>query len=202
MKRKDPKRLAQRTICGNIASALAPDCSNPLVGALEVDFYLANKGDISSYTFNGSNALIIEAITMAASKKFYKYTGIKNSNNAKADLLKGKYLTNYEHTVEFLMFNVLAATKKELEALAQGLVVAIVEYKYKGASGGGAFEILGREQGLEVSVLSRDAGNNDTQGGYSIVLKTPDVGKEGHLPAPLFITSYAATAAVVAALIA
>ena len=179
--------------CGLISAGLSPDCNNPLVGGLEVDLVLINKDDIDTYSFNGTNPLIVEGITLAAGKIGYKYTGIKTSNSAKATLVKGKYTTNYDHELSMVVFNVDGAAKLQLELLAKGIVVAVVRYKYQGANGSTAFEVLGREQGMEVSVLERDSNNADTQGGYMVTLKTPDVGKEGHLPAPFFDTDYATT---------
>ena len=201
---KGAKRNAPAVIvmasCGLISAAVAPNCTYPAIGGLEVDIYLANKEEIASYTLNGSNALIVEAITMVASKKFYKYSGIKYSNDAKGELAKSKYSPQYDHEVDAVVFTSDGATKTQLEAMAGGLLVAIVEYKRKGAAGNSAYEILGREQGLVCQKLSRQANAED--GTYQIMLKTDDgPNKEGHLPAALFITSYAATAAVVAGLI-
>jgi len=178
--------------CGLISAGLAPDCNNPLVGGLEVDLILLNKDEISNYTFTGTT-LVIEGITRVATKVGYKYEGIKFSNSAKTTLVKGKYQSNYDHELNMVVFNVNGAAKAQLELLAKSLVVAVIRYKFRGTAGDSAFEILGREQGLELMTLERDSNNADTQGAYSIQLKTPAEGKEGHLPAPFYKTDYLTT---------
>lgn len=190
------KKLIRRQLspaCGLISAGLAPSCDNPLVGGLEIDVILMNKDDITDYTPNGTNPLVIEAVVKASGKVGYKYEGIKTSNNAKAMLVKGKYTTNYDHELSMVIFNVNGDAKKQLELLAKGMVVAFVRYKYRGTNGDAAFEILGRDQGLEATVIERDSNNADTQGGYSVTLKTPEVGKESHLPAPFYKTNYVTT---------
>ena len=198
MRRLNKKQMSPA--CGLISAGLAPNCNDPLVGGLEVDLILINKDDIASYTFNGTNALIIEAITRVATKVGYKYEGIKFSNSTKSTLVKGKYQSNFDHELNMVVFNVNGAAKAQLELLAKSLVVAVVRYKYRGTGGDAAFEILGREQGLELMTLERDSANADTQGAYSLQLKTPAEGKEGHLPAPFYKTDYATTLGLYSAL--
>lgn len=187
--------------CGLITANISPDCDNPLVGGLEVDLILINKDHITSMTFDATNPLIVTAITLSASNKGYMYTGIKNSNSSKATLLKGKYTNTYEHEIGMVVFKVNGDAKKQIELLSKGLVVAVVRNKYRGTNADSAFEIFGREQGLEVATLERDVNNADTQGGFMITLKTPDVGKEAHLPAPFVapisgtLSQYASTLA-------
>lgn len=189
--------LAQRT-CGAISAAVAPNCAIPLVGGLEVKIHLANKDDISSMAMTG---LVVTGITMKATKKFYTYEGIKTSNNKKAASVPGKYFNLFEHEIEYVVFKIDSATKTEIEAANNGLLVAIVENKYKGTAGNSAFEILGREQGLEMSALTQDSNDGDSQGAYKIILKTGSGGKEGHLPAPFYDTDYATTLAKVTAML-
>lgn len=186
--------------CGLITAGIAPDCNNPLVGGLEVELILINKDDIASYTFNNTNPLIVEAITRVATKKGYYFEGIKFSNTTKSTLVKGKYQSNYDHELNMIVFKVNGDAKTQLELLAKSLIVAVVRYKFRGNNGDSAFEILGREQGLELMTLERDSANADTQGAYSIQLKTPAEGKEGHLPAPFFKTDYTTTLGLYTAL--
>lgn len=197
------RKLLKRNLspaCGLISGGIAPDCNNPLVGGLEVELILLNKDDIASYTFNNTNPLVVEAITRVATKVGYYFEGIKFSNSAKATLVKGKYQSNFDHELNMVVFKVNGDAKKQLELLAKSLVVAVIRYKFRGNAGDSAFEILGREQGLELMTLERDSANADTQGAYSIQLKTPAEGKEAHLPAPFYKTDYATTLGLYTAL--
>lgn len=191
------------SVCGAITAAILKDCTNPLIGGTDTTIYVANYADIASVTRNGSNPQIIEAITMVATKKFYKYEGQNNSVEPEQHLVKQKYARVYDHLIKFKVFNATPTTKAQLELMAVGRIVAIVENNWKnGTTGNGAFEIYGLDVGLEVENLDRMLADADTQGAFDLTLKTPEAAKEGHLPATLFITSYSATQAVIAALIA
>lgn len=187
--------------CGLITANIQPDCENPLVGGLEVDLILINKDHITTMAFDTNNPLIVTGITLSGTNKGFLYTGIKNSNGSKSTLVKGKYTNTYDHEISMVVFKVNGEAKKQMELLAKGMVVAVVRNKYRGTNADSAFEIFGREQGLEVSVMERDVNNADTQGGFMVTLKTPEVGKEAHLPAPFVapisgnLSQYASTLA-------
>ena len=192
-----PVWMAQRCL-GLITAAIAPNCTYPMINGDEIVVRLANRSQVDpdGYTF-GSNPLVIEDLTMLSTFKFWKYTGVKDSNVSKQSLVVKKYGNRYKHTLDMVVFAVNAAAKTQLEALAQGSVIAIVEHKFKGLNGESAFEIFGREQGMEMSVLERDQSNADNLGAYTITLSTPDYALEGHLPAPLDAGTYADTVTVI-----
>jgi len=199
-KRFLPVAMAQRCL-GLITANVAADCSNPMFAGDEIIIYLANKSEIASYTYNGSNPLIVEAITMSGAATFFTLTGVTSSNNSKTSLDKQKLGSGFIHEIEAVVLNDNGATKAQLELYAKGVLTIIVEHKRKGASGASAFEIFGKDQGLELAVLNRDQSSSENKGAYTIAFKTLAGLNEPHLPAPLFVTSYAASAAVVAGLL-
>ena len=91
-------------------------------------------------------------------------------------------------------------TGAEVEALDNlGDVVVIVENKQKGVAGDGAFEIYGLETGLHKSADTRRT--NDNLGVQSIELTTRD-GEDAAVSRHVFFkTDYAATKALVEALL-
>jgi len=192
-----PVQMAQRCL-GLITAAVTPNCTYPLINGDEVIVRIANRSQIDTYTF-GSNPLVIEDITMLSTFKFWKFTAAKDSVISKSSLLVKKFGNRHKHSLDLVIMAVNGATKTQLEALAQGNVVVIVEHKFKGLNGESAFEIFGREQGMEMSVLDRDQSNGDNLGGYAITLTTNDNAPEGHLPAPLDAGTYADTVVVIAA---
>lgn len=200
-KNKLPER-SLFSVCGAISAAILKDCTNPLVGGVNTTIYLANRDDIESYTRNGGNPQIIEAITMKTDKLFYKYEGQNGSAEPEQHMLKQKYARVYDHLIKFKVFNATPTTKQQLEKMAVGSIVAIVENNWRnGTTGNGAFEIYGIEAGLEVENLDRVLADADTQGAFDLTLKSPETAKEAHLPATLFVTSYAASLAVVEGLL-
>lgn len=156
-------------------------------------------------TFTGSDVLTgqtsgavatVSSVT-ATTAKAYKYEGIKTSQEAKLTLAKGKYNSNFDHEISLVVFNVDPATKAELDKMRNGVLTAVVEYKFKGTNGNGAFEVFGLDQGLEVTKMERDSASKDTDGAYAITLKTVAGYSEPHLPRTFWDgTGYASTLAV------
>ena len=81
--------------------------------------------------------------------------------------------------------------------MVDGLVIAILQNKFRGENGDTEFEIYGLDTGLEVQELTRIQQDADTQGAYNIVLRSSEQSKEAHLPATLFLTDRAITKAIV-----
>lgn len=192
--------------CGVVSAAILYDCTTPLVGGTETTVYVTNRADITAMTKNGSNALIVEGITMAATKKFYKLEGATGQNGSsvqpKYAMVKIPYGRAWEHTIDAYSFKIDPATKKELEAWNQADMTVIVENKFRnGTTGNTAYEIYGADGGLQMEVLERDPNNKDTVGGFHLQFKTQETSREGHMPYTFFLTDYATTRALVLALL-
>lgn len=192
------------SICARISANVLFDCDNPLVAGTDDNLFLINKEDWDEavITRNASNNQLIEGIALATGDLAYKFEGKNSSVEPMQKLVKQKYAEVYDHEVTFKVFKVNAATKEQLEKMASGKVVAIVSNLFKGASGEAAFEVYGEEIGLEVQELERSLADVDTQGAFNLVLRTPEIAKEAHLPATLYDTDYATTKAIVDGLIA
>lgn len=190
--------------CGQISSDILIDCLNPLVGGVKDRLVLMNKEDwdAATITKDQDNAQLISNVILASGAIAYQYEGKNNSVEPRQALVKQRYAEVYDHEVIFKVFKADASTKQQLELLAKGKVVAIVENNWKGASGAGAFEVYGEETGLYVQELDRTLADADTQGAYNVVLRTSEQAKESHLPATLFAGSYAATKQIVDSLLA
>ncbi|UPT66884.1 MAG: hypothetical protein M0D57_21055 [Sphingobacteriales bacterium JAD_PAG50586_3] len=162
------------------------------------NLYLINRDEIDDITFEtilptGLNRLVI-SMTLLASKYIYKIEGRNNSNEPSATLRKGRYFDTYEHKVAFKVFDNGPETKSQLESMIQkGNLVAVIENNYRGGGDTSAFEIYGFNAGLEITECSRVINDNDTQGAYSLVLKTPEQQGEPHLPYSLLAGDYTGT---------
>lgn len=188
--------------CAVISDDLDVQCDNPLTGGVSDTLYLMNKDEISTITRNGTNPRIIENITMKSGKRAYFYKGKNGSLKPSASMLVKKYAKPYDHKVDGAIFDITDATKEQLELLAQGLVVGVVENNYQnGTIGDTAFEVYGLEAGMELVKLERDPTNVDDLGAYIIGLQSRENAKEGKLPQTFFKTDYAATAILVTALL-
>lgn len=187
--------------CGQISANILIDCNNPMTGGVNDRLILINKVDWDLATLAGTPTLIT-GITLPTGSVAYQYEGKNNSVEPRAQLVKQRYAEVYDHEVMFKVFKADAATKAQLELLAKGKVVAIIENNYKGASGAAAFEVYGIDTGLYVQDLERTLADVDTQGAFAITLRTSDQSKESHLPATLYDTDYATTKAIVDGLLA
>lgn len=183
--------------CSQITAGVLIDCANPIISGAKDRLVLINRDQIDTLTRNNTNPQIIEAISLAGGSVGYVFEGRFNSVEPKQTMVKKRYARVYDHEVAFKVFSGVPLTKKQIELMAQGNLVAIVENNYQGASGEGAFEVYGLDTGLEVEALERVISDSETQGAYSVTLKTTEQNKEGHLPATLFVTDYTASKAVV-----
>lgn len=188
--------------CGTITKGITTSCSTKPVGGLEVDIYMANRADIASVTKNVTNDLIVEGITMVATKKFYKFSGLKQSNKASAKMFKGPYFNSWDHGADLIIFSNTADTKANIiEQLANGDVVLVINNKWKGTNGEQALEMLGYEVGLTGVTVERVSDDADTQGAWKVTLGPPDGEHEPRTPLTIFDTNYADSLAVVTALL-
>lgn len=189
--------------CAKISASVAVNCDNPIQGGTKDVLYLFNFDDIldATLTRNGSNSQIIEDILLGSGITGYSFEGINSSTLPKNTFVKGRFLGAFDHEVNFKIWDLTPAIKEELEKMAKGRFVAIVENNYKGTAGNAAFEIYGLDSGLVLEAMERDPANADTQGAYDVTLKSSEQSREPHLPATFFNTSYANSKALVEALI-
>ena len=150
--------------CSQTLAGIARDCSSNMGGIKEV--YIANFADVDSVTVTSG---VITAITMASSKKFYKYAFAPNSSNLASNWqVNAENGTKYVESNLTMVFNKMDATKRlEIMALAQSeLAVIVVDQN-------GTMFYLGYEEG--VRLISGSDGQTGTaradRNGYTVVLQ-------------------------------
>lgn len=191
------------SVCGAITQNILVNCDYPLIGGANDRLILFNKEDWDNATItrNGSNPRLITNIVLASGGDGYNYEGKNNSVEPRSALVRNRYSEVYDHEVIFKVFNNSITIKTELELLAKGLVVAIVQNNHKGSTGEGAFEVYGDESGMVLQELQRTIADGETQGAYNLTLRSSEQAREGHLPATIFITDFATTKALVDGLV-
>jgi len=187
------------TICGKISANVGIYCDNPLQAGSEDTLIVFNYDDWqnAAITFNGVNPQIIENVVMASGIVGYAYEGKNNSIGPKYEFIKQTYAEVYNHEINFKVFDVSPTAKAQLELMAKGSFVAIVNNKFKGASGNAAYEVYGTDAGLVMSQNVRDLLNQDTQGAFDVILKSSETALEPHMPKTFFDTNLATTKAIV-----
>lgn len=185
--------------CGLISQDVLNSCTDVLVGGVNDRLILYNKSQIASYDLNVSNEQIIEGINMVSSPQAtgYVFEGRNYSVNDSTKLKNGKFQAGYEHTTVFRIFGNTPDIKAQIEAMNNGLIVAVVQNNHTGVNGNAAFELKGKDIGLKVTDLSQDKSDADSQGAWVVTLATPADYREPHLAATVFDTNFATTKAMI-----
>lgn len=186
-------------VCGAITAGNTPACAAPLVGGVNETMLLMNFGEIASYTENGTT-YVIEDITMSSGKQAWAFVGQLLSNEPKYSLIPKRYNNLYKHEIKFLAFDVSPAAKLNLEKMAMGRMVAVVQYNYNNVAGDAAYDVYGKLAGMYVTALERNPNDPDNQGAIVITLSSKDESLEPRMPETFFKTTYAATKVLVDAL--
>jgi hypothetical protein len=191
------------SVCGKISAGLTIDCDSPLQAGAEDQLILINRDDWldAAVTYNGINPQIIEAVVLASGIVAYSYQGKNNSIGPKYEFIKQTFAEVYNHEINFKVFNVDPVAKEQLEKMAKGSLVAIVNNKYKGTTGDSAYEVYGADAGLIVSQNLRDIINQENQGAFDVIIKSDEASLEPHMPKTFFITDLATTKAAVEGLL-
>lgn len=189
-------------VCGSLIKDITQDCDNPMIAGAKDRLLLGNFDEILSVTRTGGNHLIVEDITLVSGgARMFQYDGKNNSNEPSFALVIKDFAEVYEHTLKFKVFLNDGGTKQELESMAKGRVFAISENNHIGPDGNSAFEVLGLETGLVLTVHTRDTADDATQGAHNLELKSSAKSPEPHVPAAFFLTNFAITKALVDALL-
>lgn len=190
-----PKQISFATICGQISGNILYDCDFPMQGGTRDRAWIFNLADIEGYVVDVNNPLLYSDITLLALKTGFVIDGRNNSIMPNFALIKGNFIEQYDHTISMKGWDISPEVKQNLEGMKSGRFVVVCENVFKGASGNSAFEVYGATTGLELSVLTRDPNNADTQGAFDFTFATVK-NKEPKMPATLFDTSYADTLAL------
>lgn len=198
---KSERRAMSFISCGAISAGIELSCDDPLVAGVEATFYIANKDDIASITYDPTNPQLATDITMVATKTFFTIQGQLQSTEPLTAMVKGKYVNQLEHTVSFLVFKIDPDTKNQILQMKDGNFVCIVRNNYVGATGNCKYEIYGAGAGLKADVLERNPNDTETLGAFKVTLKTAEYAREGKLPVSFFDTDLATTEAAIASLL-
>ena len=177
-----------------IAANLLFDCETPPAQGLETTVILINRADINR-TLSEEATDGTQDIELVAGTTGYKLEGVKqlNSYNATLEVADDK-LTKVVHSFVGRIFNITPETRTFIQALINGgNVVAVVEKLAKGALNANAYQILGWQNGLEISEGVENSAEND--GAFTFVLSSPSLAREPRMPLIYKDTDYATSKA-------
>lgn len=182
--------------CGKISANLAlAQCGSSSIG-VHPEVILFNHADIDSITESNG---VVSAIVLNTGTYAYKYETFKNAVEVSSPINKGTYITRFQHQVVFRSFVKSQEIKDQLNALANGKVVAIVK-NISNDSAETKYEVYGLDNGLVMTDLQ--TASNDADGiVYAVTLSSDDNALEGALPASFFVTDADTTESAVSALL-
>ena len=187
--------------CAGLFQGQSVSCADPLSVGLVQRLFLANLEDVASFTYDGTDVNKVTAIAMKAGKLFYEFEGVKQSINVTSEYVPKPYSVAYKSTIDFSVFEVDAATRRNLEAMAFQKTIAITFGVNDTSLSDGAFEIHGIRAGLDVITNVRIPSDNETGAAYRVQLASPDAGGiETALPYVFWDTDYDITLAALVAL--
>ena len=189
--------------CGGITIGSSYDCANPIAAGVNQRLLLINLDDIDAVTYDVTLTTLISDITLGAGRKAaFAFEGVRQSLNPQTAFVPQNVSVGYDHQIDFLVFDITQEQKDNLEKMALGKLVAIVENKNAVGNGNSVFEVFGLNVGLEVQSNVRINADLESAGAFQVSLKTSDnEGKEPKLPQSWFDTDYDTTKAKVDALL-
>lgn len=185
--------------CGSITrGAVIDDCADIPNGGTRARLLLANYDDITGYTEDVNEQ--ITAITMAPGATFYEFTGFRNDVKSFQEVIKPEIgIAKFKHSVGLVIYENTQLQKNNVENIARGKFVAIVENKGKDVH---SVEVVGKGVGL--GIVAGAIRNAHENGGFFVLtLATEDdIGElESQLPQTLTGASYAAIQTLIDALL-
>lgn len=154
--------------CNTVSLGSSVNCDDLPQAGTEARIILLNYDDVEFIgTLNGK----ITSIVLAANTTGFEFFGFRNDVKKNESVPKVK---RFSHSVSFIVYEITQLQKNNLQKMAKGRFIAVVENKGKGDD---AFELLGRECGMKiVQGIIRDP--FETLGMYTISLATPENGVE------------------------
>lgn len=189
------------TSCANLSENVLLDCQLRIAAGANDNLFLLNYNDIAAITRDMTNPNLIESFSLVSGAFIYKIEGFNDSVEPRSALVESRYSKLYDHEVTFKIFDNTVEIKNQIDRMAQGKMVAIIENNFAGSDGETKFEIYGITGGLQLRETERIVADEETQGAYNLVLRSSDRSKEPNLPASLFDTSIAVTRAFINGLV-
>ena len=159
--------------CGTITrGSQIAECDDLPEGGTRARLILINYADVDRYL--EEDGKIIDIILFAG-KFGYEFTGFRNDVKKSEEAIKRETSkTRFVHAVGFVVYEVEQVQKTNVENIAKGRFVAIVENRGKDDD---SIEVLGRDCGLEI-VAGQIRNAHENGGLFVLNLTTPDNGVE------------------------
>lgn len=152
---------------------IVPNCDKPMTKGVHREAVIINRGDVEKITRDEANPSIITAIQLKSGKKGYKVVQMgRRPFSGTTTALQANDNGNSVNKVVTL--RILDAgpeiAQNVLNPMLNSDFVVILRNNYTGVDGKAKYEVLGAEQGLNVTAFDSDKYSDDAQAGYTIAL--------------------------------
>jgi len=154
--------------------------TKPVAGT-EATIAISDLGQIdrTTFTFNINQYNIVSAITKPFGSRFYKWQGVKNSNEPINTAEGSDFFINYSHAMTFRLFETSPNRVEQIENLENSIDGAMLVYEDKN----GRYRIQGSSSGLDVVTSTQTQNDEESAGGLIVEMNTGNK-EAGH---PLFL---------------
>lgn len=178
-----------------IANDLLIDCNNADVTGLEERVVLINYSDIApaGIVYSGSDPTtkIVSDIILNAATTGYLLEGVKQLNSfLNENVISDDAVNKWRHSFVGQVRNLTATARMEMDNMANGRFLVVVEKRWKGVDNESAFVVLGPQRGLRLTVGVENSA--EAEGVYVFTIASEDNALES-LGAPLFFDTDFAT---------
>ena len=158
-------------ICADIVAAIGADKDLILVNYADYDKALTQASGNIEATDTNSNVDGLTTIFLKSGAVQYTFEGTDYSvQPSSTPELKDDGNAWYLHSLLFTAYSKTSATRKVIEDLGSGKVIAITQDRSTGF-----YELFGSEQGLKLSSLERAYVGAQNSNFYQVTLQTPDI---------------------------
>lgn len=169
-----------------ISSCISADCNNPIFTGVEQTAYIFNFQHVTGYTVDTDNPNLITDLTMGELSEGVTATGYRILNLGKTPFTgsntafaAGNVSNKFNETVVLVVPDASATAAQQVDNLANGKFIVVLQNSYEGSDGTGKFQVYGLKKGLTASDISRDPYSADTDGAYMVTLTSENVPNSG-----------------------
>lgn len=156
--------------CGTITrGSQANECEDIAPGGTRARLLLANYDEVELIETDADGN--VTNIELASGAFFHEFLGFRNDVKKSEEVIKPEVgIPKFKHNVGFVVYENTQLQKNNVENIARGRFIAIVENKGKTAD---SIEVVGRGVGLEI--VAGPIRNAHENGGFFVIsLSTPD----------------------------
>jgi len=183
---------------GLLTADILNDCTNAMVGGIEVDVLFFNRADINktACTFHATKETLMTHFELKSGKAGFLLQGVKQVNALKSELVKKEFGNDkWKNTFAGIILNLTTENKDRLLEMSQGGNLAVmVQLKWKGASSAEAFQLGGFDSGLELQTATWASNEND--GTFAFELASTEGYEETKPIITVLMTDYETTLAL------